>query len=862
MPTSQTLPGTYQARRAAQNTYTLAQSLQNAIAPYCLELAWKWNTGMLTDAEIMAQVFAAFQAEQAEHRQAAGELLLELERNPRHPQRQQLLEQLFREAHSLKGGARAAGQLEVEQLAHRIEDVFSAVRQGQMHLTPDICDPIYAALDAIGAIMEQAVAGQPISLEPYEPLLARLRAIVEPGTPAVPPDGQRPWGTVAADMHDQPSVDVPTELPAPISAAPPIVDRASQMPDPHEILEPSLPPQSDALASDIAHTTVRLSTTILDNLLSEADELMTCTIRARQHARDLYALTELSTRWRQIWRTIQPVLHRLQSHRPMLPPTIHHLQQRALEHERQTQAITDQDALVLLDTLRQVNTLMTELDSRLTLQAHLSREDHARLAAVTDRMHDQIRHTRMLPLRTLLHPLHLQLREMARTAGKNVLLELDDGGAEADRQVLERLREVLLHLLRNAVDHGVEPPEVRAACGKPATSCIKLCAAVSEDHLTLWLTDDGAGLDTDAIRHQAIQNGLLSETDVARMSEADLHELIFLPGFSTRQTVSNLSGRGVGLDIVRSQIERMNGRVTIQSIPGIGTTFTIHVPLSLTSSHGLLLHVGAATYVLPLDAVQRIVQVDAQTIQVLEGRAVLMIEQRPMTLVSLAELLGEEVTSAHQHSTDGMQRLALILGSAERQVACLVDDVLGEQELVVHRLPPPLQRVRFIAGATLLADGRVIPILDMVDIVRAAIGIYRTVSIRPKPSPPERHKHILVVDDSITTRTLEKNILEAAGYTVSLATDGVEALDVLRRLIDNGGCDLLLSDIDMPRLNGFDLTTQIRADTRLRHLPVVLVTSLDTPADRERGIAAGADAYIVKRLFDQHMLLDTIAQLV
>jgi two-component system chemotaxis sensor kinase CheA len=195
-------------------------------------------------------------------------------------------------------------------------------------------------------------------------------------------------------------------------------------------------------------------------------------------------------------------------------------------------------------------------------------------------------------------------------------------------------------------------------------------------------------------------------------------------------------------------------------------------------------------------------------------------------------------------------------------VACMVETVLGEQELVVHRLPAPLLHVRFLSGATILADGQVVPILDVVDLVRAASGAQRVISVSSGPQVERRMPTVLVADDSITTRTLEKNILEAAGYQVYLATDGQEALQTLRQLADNGGCDLLLSDIDMPRLNGFDLTTQVRADIRLRHLPVVLVTSLDSQADRERGVSAGADAYIVKRAFDQQTLLETIAQLI
>lgn len=824
---------------------------------------------MLTDEEIMAQVFAAFQEEQAEHRQRAGELLLELERDPAHPQRQALLDQLFREAHSLKGGARAAGQLEIEQLAHRIEDVISEARKGKLQLTPDVCDPIYAALDDIGVIMSQVVAQQPVDFSIYQPLLAKLSAIVADLSPA--PD------SVAEER--------PTALPEPVPppeslAVPPVVNGVMHdgEHDKHEteahpiIAENKLRSaengvrtgedgRGDLLWAEMTTSTVRLSTATLDGLLNEAGELMTCTIRARQHAREINELAGLPTRWRRIWRQAQPSIARLKSRAPTMRPTVHHLRDRGEVGFSGTTTPGNQDTAVLLDLLAQANTLIGELEGLLNRGARRASEDYARLAAVTDRMHSQVRRTRMLPVTTLLNPLRLQLRDMARAAGKQILLELDDGGAEADRQVLERLREVLLHLLRNAVDHGIEPPNVRIACGKTPTGCIALRAAVSGDHLTLTLEDDGAGLDLDAIKHHAFSIGLLSETDATRVSANELADLIFIPGFSTRKTVNELSGRGVGLDIVRSNVERMNGRVTVQSIPGAGTTFILNVPLSLTSSHGLLLQVNKANYVLPLDAVQRIIQTTPAAVQMLEGRATLVVDQRPLALVRLVDLLGQGERAAGGNGVVSAQGLALILGSGERQIACLVDGVLGEQELVVHRLPAPLQRVRFIAGATIMADGKVIPILDVVDIVRAAIGTRRSVTLTPAPVESHRTSTVLVVDDSITTRTLEKNILEAAGYRVCLATDGVEALELLRTLADDGGCDLLLSDIDMPRLNGFDLTTKVRADLHFQHLPVVLVTSLDTAADRERGIAAGADAYIVKRTFDQQVLLDTIAQL-
>jgi two-component system chemotaxis sensor kinase CheA len=280
------------------------------------------------------------------------------------------------------------------------------------------------------------------------------------------------------------------------------------------------------------------------------------------------------------------------------------------------------------------------------------------------------------------------------------------------------------------------------------------------------------------------------------------------------------------------------------------------VPLSITSSHGLMLQTGQQQYALPLDGIERIVAVAPRDIQQLEGRNALVFEDIPLPVAQLGELLGGAAVPLSRAP------LALILRDGRRRAACLTEAVLGEQELIAQRLPAPLARVRFISGATILANGSVVPILDTADMIDAILGARRD-SLLASPEPQaSRQRTILVVDDSITTRTLERNILESAGYRVRLATDGVEALQMLDQLAEDGGCDLLLSDIDMPRLNGFELAARVRSHTDYQRLPIVLVTSLDTPADRERGIAAGADAYIVKRAFDQQVLLETIAQYV
>lgn len=903
---------------------------------------------MLTESEIKAQVMAAFQAEQVEHCQNINDLLLELERATEDARTQELINLLFREAHSLKGGARATGLEAIERIAHRMEDVFGAVRQHSLELTPEICDVLYALVDAIGILMQQVTAQHTPDATPYQSLLDQLSEFLMEGPTATGETAQAQQSasqsavpvasapqaandaegqeTQSAQVIDeqaeelvaaQPSAEmeadiaaakaeIPAEPAQPAVAAAPqatpeetsdVTEPADEQPPADTPTSSAAPPAPSAEATapsspaaephapeepvrwETASSTVRLSTSLLDNLLNETGELITTAVRSQQRARETRNLADIPSRWRQTWRHIQPLIQKIHQEHQGDMPTVHHLTDhlgamsgRMLASNAANSA--QQEMKILLDALMQANQAMLHLENQLTDHVRESTEEASRLSAITNRLHDQIRATRMLPLTTLLNPLHVQVREMARSSDKRIVLDTDDGQAEADREVLDNLREVLLHLLRNAVDHGIEPEAVRRAAGKPVEGRVWVQSVVSGDYLEITVQDDGAGLDKETIKHRALTGGMLSESDIDRLNETDLVDLIFLPGFSTRHAVDTLSGRGVGLDIVRSRTERMHGQVSVQSTAGKGCTFTIRVPLSLTSTHGLLLKVGQTTYMLPLESIQRIIAVKPQDIRIVEGCEALLLDNKPVKLLHLAELLGETPyqsgeradnangKASQRRETHG-RSLALLMGNGERQVVCLIDDVLGEQELVIHRLPFPLQRVRFIAGATLLENGQVVPILDPVDLLRSAIGSHTSIKLVDEQDMVALQiPTIVVADDSITTRTLEKNILEAAGYQVHMATDGIEALDTLQHLINDGGCDLLLSDIDMPNLNGFELTEKVCKDPELKHVPVVLVTSLDSAADRERGMAAGASAYIVKRSFDQQELLDTIEQLV
>ncbi|HEY7605380.1 MAG TPA: response regulator, partial [Actinomycetes bacterium] len=446
-------------------------------------------------------------------------------------------------------------------------------------------------------------------------------------------------------------------------------------------------------------------------------------------------------------------------------------------------------------------------------------------------------------------------RDLARDRGKEVSVAVDDGGTEVDRSVLEQIKDPLVHLVRNSVDHGIEPPQARVAAGKPTAGTVSLRARQRGDTLLIEVADDGAGIDPERVRATAVERGLLPAETAAELPDHEALDLVLRSGFSTSPVVTDLSGRGVGLDVVREKVERLHGSIQVASHLGHGTTMTMSLPLSVSTMHCLLLQAGGQTFALPVPGVERIVRVAVDQVHRAEGRQAVQIDGQPVVLASLAEVLGLP-PPANGDGHAAKRPVIVVAGGQGRRVGLLVDRLERTQELVVKNLPEPLLRVRHLAGATILGSGRAAMILSSTELVASveqAEGTVQAAEVAPEAPPAT----ILVAEDSITTRTLEKSILEGAGYRVRVAGDGAEAW----RLLQGDSCDLLLTDVEMPQMDGFELTTKVRADQRLRDLPVVLVTSRDSDEDRERGVRAGADAYVVKGAFDQERLLDTLRRL-
>jgi two-component system chemotaxis sensor kinase CheA len=454
---------------------------------------------------------------------------------------------------------------------------------------------------------------------------------------------------------------------------------------------------------------------------------------------------------------------------------------------------------------------------------------------------------RMVPFVEGCRQLERAVRDLATSGGKEVALVIRGGEVELDRAILEGLRDPLLHLVRNAVDHAIELPAVRGAAGKPARGTITVAASLRGSEVIITVSDDGRGLDLEAIREQLRRRGL---PEPAR--DEDLVGSVFRPGFSTARVVTDVSGRGVGLDAVKRSVEVLRGAIELSFEKGRGTVFTLAVPLTLTSLRAVLVRAGGRVFALPGTAVRRLVRVASDQLATVGGVQTVLVAGIAVPVVSLVETLGQP---AGPRLTDGKASLVIVTAQGV-DIAALVDELIEERNVVVQGLGARLEGTELVSGATVLPNGRLALILNPGAIVSRARNTSMAAPVFLERAAQERRRRVLLVDDSLTTRTLERSILESAGYEVTAASDGVEAWELLQER----GADVVVSDVEMPRMDGFTLTQTIRSSPRFRQIPVVLVTGLAREEDRARGLAVGANAYLVKSAFDQQNLLETIAQ--
>ncbi|MBP2313136.1 hybrid sensor histidine kinase/response regulator [Azospirillum soli] len=509
---------------------------------------------------------------------------------------------------------------------------------------------------------------------------------------------------------------------------------------------------------------------------------------------------------------------------------------------------TDETAARMMSFERRFRALGAALDS-----AHRAHDRHLwSLRRWSGGLQEEVRQLRMLPAETQFSGLGRMIRELSRTQGKEVEVDVRGLETEADRIVLQRLKDPILHIARNAVSHGVETPRERVVAGKRAAATVRFETSVVGSRLILRLEDDGRGLNAEAIARRAVERGLLSEEEAASAPPDRLLNLIFEPGFSTADTTTELAGRGMGLAIARQEVARLQGTLTVTERPGGGTVVTIAVPLSLLSQRLVFIAVEDDILALPSADVARMLRVPAEELFTDLATPTIRLDEEDVPVASLAGLLGYDPAPP-----DGARKLALaVVRAGGRRLALLVEDLLGTRDGVVAAADEVgIDPARFL-GTVLLDDGSPALVLNAAGLTPQA-G-HALPPLARAEETPKRRAHILVVDDSITTRTLEKSILEAHGYRVTLCVDGREAVE---RLAEGGDVDLIISDVEMPRMDGFALLQAVKGNPLTSDLPVILVTSRASDEDRERGLDLGADAYIVKTRFDQNELLAGIRRL-
>lgn len=478
-----------------------------------------------------------------------------------------------------------------------------------------------------------------------------------------------------------------------------------------------------------------------------------------------------------------------------------------------------------------------------TQRADADRRVIANEAAALD---EAIKRLRMVPFQQSMAHLERTARDVAAAEGKQVELVLVGGEIEVDRSVLDALRDPLLHLVRNAVDHGIEVPHVRQAAGRPPHGTVTVSVVHLGADMLVSVSDDGRGLDLNAIRAQLRRRGLAEPTD-----DRDLARSIFMPGLTTAAKVTEVSGRGVGLDIVKTAVDALRGTIEVSS--GAGTAFALRVPLTLSTLRVLEVSVGGQLFVIPAAAVHSLRRIGSADVHTVGGIDTIVVGDRPVPLVPMTAILG--LAAVPQLTAGKLQVVVISYGS---EVALIVDQLVAEGDVVVKGLGPRLRGTKVASGATLPPSGKIVLILDVPEVVRRALGGSAAAGALLATKTAARKQRVLLVDDSVTTRTLEKSILEGAGYTVVVAVDGA---DGWRLLQETPGIDIVISDVEMPKMDGFVLTETIRASPRFQHVPVILVTGLAKPEDRARGLTAGANAYLVKSDFDQQQLLTMIEQI-
>lgn len=751
-----------------------------------------------------ASLLELFSLEAEAQTQVLSAGLLALERNPTQADH---LESCMRAAHSLKGAARIVGIDSGVSVAHVMEDCLVSAQEGRLFLRPEHIDALLQGTDLLMRIATPANGPQPADVEAYVALMGNL---LDPAGPVV--EAAAPSAPMMAELKIQPP---PVVEPAPVEV-------------PVEVTEPEPAPRKSKRTTESGERVLRVTAERLNSLLDLSSKSLVETQRLKPHLATMQRLKRMQNNGLRALESLNV-----------------HLKEHALSLEAQ-EALDDARRL-----LAESQQLLAEKNAELDEFAWQA----SQRAQV---LYDTALACRMRPFADVLSGQVRMVRDLGRSLGKQVRLEIEGEKTQVDRDVLEKLEAPLTHLLRNAVDHGIETPEERLLKGKPEEGLIRLRASHQAGLLVLELSDDGNGVDLEKVRRSIVERQLSPAETAAQLSEEELLTFLFLPGFSLRDKVTEVSGRGVGLDAVQHMVRQLRGAVVLEQTAGEGSRFHLEVPLTLSVVRSLVVEVGDEAYAFPLAHIERMCDLAPDDIVQVEGRQHFWHEGRHVGLVAASQLLQRP---ASQNSGDTLK--VVVIRERDAIYGVAVERFIGERTLVVLPLDERLGKVQDISAGALLDDGSVVLIVDVEDMLRSVDKLLNTgrlerIARHGNQAAEAARKRILVVDDSLTVRELQRKLLLNRGYDVAVAVDGMDGWNALR----SEDFDLLITDIDMPRMDGIELVTLLRRDNRLQSLPVMVVSYKDREEDRRRGLDAGADYYLAKASFHDDALLDAVVELI
>ena len=841
----------------------------------------------------LKRILATFKMEAEENLNAMAAHLIELEKSPPEQRRAELIEMVYRVAHSLKGASRAVNLSEIESICHAFEDVMSAIRNEELEFSPQVFDILHQTVDilteTLNAEGDEVSPELDIRITEHIENLSSVEAGIEiegMATTNIPkPEIQNPKHETQNPKHETQNSKPETSNPKPqTSNLKPETQNAKSQEQSEKSQEQPNKPETQNLRSEaspygkpetsnlkpetsnpkpetqnpkpkirkpkrptftkkVLDETIRVSTSKLDNLLFQAEEMLALKLSAAQRIGNLQNILSKLTVWKKeasdVFLATRIIKQFLQAN-----------------DKEKTFLAGEKEIAAIVHFYEFANSHIQSIEKELHNLRNFSNQEAYSTGSKIETLLGDVKDLITVPFSTLLDVFPKMIRDIAKDLDKEVDFVVEGDDNEIDRRILEKLRSPLMHILRNSIDYGIERPEERIKNNKSAKGNITLKIEQLENNkVDILISDDGAGIDLKKLKQLYFKNETVADNDIDKINEKELLNYIFRSGVSTGEIVTDLSGRGLGLAIVQEAIEQLGGTIEVGTEVGKSTTFHIRLPVSIVTFRGVLLVSSGRQFVVPTSKVQRVLKLNNEEIKTIENKATIPLDGEIIPLASLSETLE---LPANDNTSEHVQ--IIVFEVKGKKIGFTIDKVIGEQELLVKKFNKQLSRVRNISGATILGSGKVVPILNISDLFKSSV-VATTSSTKfadDEKSDVASMKSILVVEDSITSRTLIKNILEAAGYNVTTAIDGVEGFTKLKE----GDFDAVVTDIEMPRMNGFDLTAKIRATKKTADMPIVLVTSLSKREDRERGIDVGANAYIIKSSFDQSNLLEIIERFI